>query len=151
MRVRTTLRPRTLGALTGSRVAGAMGRHIVQGLCEELRTDFARVFCAFAWIDNLHFVAKSGEEAIRVLVAIDCKARQKWGLQFKDGPMMLMFPRGSIENIEAPPGCCNVSCMPCLGHLISNDSGIRPSWDLIRENLIKALASSSRFQWRAFS
>ena len=137
---------RTVGALTGSRSAGAIGRYIVQSTCAGMIGLIAqlrfrgpeRCIGILTWVDNLYFLGKSGQAAIDLMLRFDECLSSAWGLQLKNGSQLLMQPRGSTELVAMPPGYSRVFIMPVLGHLIAEDGAIRPSWASTRAAMLRA-------------
>ena len=96
---------RTGGAITGSRVAGALGRIPVE---ESLRHEEAtllqhgwaaggRIFAAGCFVDNLYFVSKSLGGSLIMSTAVERRLRRRWLLRIKPRSRQAMPIAGSVE------------------------------------------------------
>jgi hypothetical protein len=140
---------RTLGAITGTRVAGTLARVPVRAVVGGLRHKMQA--CAFkagefrppvlSWVGNLFFVASSASAAVEFFTCIETGFK-KWGLGIKDVSRALL----AQATTGGQGGQCGVSgrwdvvsSCPCLGHSLDANGGIASCW-----------RKAKRAAWRAF-
>ena len=101
------LRPRASGALTGSRVAGAMGRVIVsdvsaRAIQSPLVSGFDAdgrklIFCT--WIDNIYSAGVSLHQAVQNLEVWESLLVRRWQLKFKASSRMCISNSKPAEKV----------------------------------------------------
>ena len=93
------------GSLTGSRVAGAMGRVPVEAtICDRhqgwnrhgFRTAAQRLTVA-TYVDNIYRVGSSLHGAIAILEDFEAQLQRHWGLKIKEISRSCLVPRGCAE------------------------------------------------------
>jgi hypothetical protein len=141
---------RSLGVLTGTRIAGVLGkipiRETIQALRPELdKLGFAtpRVTLTVAtWVDNLISVAASAERALRMQVLIESYLCEKWGLRIKERSRTFMTPK-SGDSVDAPPWKA-VHVMRTLGHYNASNSSIARPWAIVHGHVMSAFYAKYR-------
>ena len=125
---------RSTGSLTGSRLAGVLGRVPVEAEArilyesQEARADSYvanHVFTMFStYIDNVYSLGKSELCAVRNLCRLEDALKSRWGLSLKEGEKFAMAPAGAPAS-ELPEGWQSVQTINILGHAVQNSG----RWD----------------------
>ena len=130
-----TIASRSFGGLTGSRVAGALGRIPVRAAFDTVRPDIVRwgfhcdvpaplMMCSF--VDMLYWTSHSAGGALSMAAAVQRELLQTWGLRYKDKSCLCMPVAGSPELLCVPelrlrwPGWKFVDDFPVLGMRVSS-------------------------------
>ena len=133
---------RNKGALTGSRVAGALGHALIYDSLDScsaalLRKGWVigrRVFCLAIWIDNCYAFSSSRLGAIEMLEILENCIFRKWQLKFK--PSSLSYLGGiAADYSNVPPRWNPSDSMLVLGHTIYSNAGIRAEWRRMRARM----------------
>ena len=133
---------RNKGALTGSRVAGALGHALIYDSLDScsaalLRKGWIigrRVFCLAIWIDNCYAFSSSRLGAIEMLEILENCIFRKWQLKFK--PSSLSYLGGiAADYSNVPPRWNPSDSMLVLGHTIYSNAGIRAEWRRMRARM----------------
>ena len=126
---RMQLKARSSGTLTGSRLAGALGRLIVADVLGEMER-LGRLPCwnvgwevgFAAWVDNLYTPAMSAANAMAKIDEFEELLQRRWRLSFK--------PSSKLVTVNGPPSTQRptthgswsyVDEFPVLGHVIEAD------------------------------
>ena len=134
----TTVDHRASGALTGSRLAGALGHIPINDACMCCKTILEKgalhvadvktiAFCS--WIDNMYTFSNSTNVCVSMLEHIENHLASEWNLAIKLSSRAIMNCRGNIEPVADEAKWPSVSVMNVLGHQIQNDGGIREDWN----------------------
>ena len=141
------IKGRSIGGLTGSRIAGLLGRIPVESIVAERRGHWRQwayeaggdFFCLCTWVDNLFSASASLHGAINILEDFEHQLQSKWRMKIKPTSRACMRARGSTEqptdSVKWP--LCDKFCV--LGHLLQDDGSIRSCWSRARVSM-----------WRAF-
>jgi hypothetical protein len=113
---------RSIGVLTGTRIAGVIGRIPIRDAARALRTDLEAlgfetpraVLTLADWVDNIIKVAPTADRAIRMQTLFEGYLYQVWNLRIKDGSRSFVTARAD-ECIDAPPWEAK-KVMKTLGH-----------------------------------
>lgn len=142
---------RTWGSLTGTRVAGALGRWPTETTARELlaaqpaagvRVGADGVFALAVYVDNLYALGASAGAAATLLRDWAELLQARWSLRLKSSSRECMAP--ALNSIwHDPPagieGCALVRCMSVLGHVLACDGDVAP-----------CVVSTERALWRAY-
>ena len=142
---------RTTGSLTGSRLAGALGRWPVEtAVATVLQADSHRGFridqgggggrLTFGvYIDNLYALAANMSDAVDLIEQLNVVLSERWGLQLKPGSCEVLAPRGcpEAETFERQ-GWSVVSEMKVLGRWVANDGSWKRSAARVRAQCLAA-------------
>ena len=145
--VATALGVRTRGSLTGSRLAGTLGRVPVEtaAVAVEKQTRHRHWilrgsrFNIATYVDNTYTIAQSRRDAEIILEQVEARLKEDWNLQFKPTSLLSMSPAGSTDEPAPDPKWDRSTTFPVLGHLIRNDG--RQADDV---------AAGKRGAWAAF-
>lgn len=128
------LADRTLGALAGSRTAGALGRWVVRSLARHLweqrgrtctRIPVAGPMLVASYVDNLLLMGADASAAAEThRVASEYLART-WELDLPAMSTECVVPRGGVP---ADPPIETVTCTKFLGHVIGHNASTRSCW-----------------------
>ena len=156
---------RTVGSLTGSRTAGALGRvpveQVMRSLADRLNSwgfDVGRVhnFVGASFVDNLYFASHSTGGALSAAELFATSLRRDWKLTIKPGSRVVMPVAGSPdwENIDdiadAWPDWKFSYEFPCLGHVLAADSSAHACFAAAKASVLAAVARNfSRCSKRA--
>ena len=149
---------RTIGGLTGSRVAGLLGRIPVEDImfqrCGVWRKwgywlnpkDYddpaapnavSVSLCCCSYVDNLFAVSRSLSGAIAILEDFEVQLLE-WGLVIKPISRQCMVSAGSSDEAADSKRWPMVRTFPVLGHLLADTGSIRPCWKQTRFSMWKA-------------
>ena len=138
---------RCKGSITGSRVAGALGRVPVESIIRDrhglwrrhgFRTDVDRLTVA-TYVDNIYSAGSSLAGAITILEDFEAQLNKEWGLQIKPASRSCIVPRGSTEfsyDSGKWPLCSEFNT---LGHILQDNGSTRSCW-----------INTSRSMWKAY-
>ena len=134
---------RSVGGLTGSRVAGALGRVPVEDMFVKRqehwkRWGFGRVISAASFVDNIFAAGRSATAVACILDDATNFLRQSWRLSIKPDSRAILQVSGA-DSDDFPPHWPRTNCFPGLGHLISSDGSISDCWQ-----------NTKRQMWAAF-
>ena len=115
---------RAVGGLTGSRVAGALGRICVEETFYNfkekwLRCGFQNRAVAGSWVDNVYVLSDSPQKAVQILKEAESHLRSKWSLSFKPSSKSLMPVHSCTQNC-ADPEYRTVCRFDALGHVLTS-------------------------------
>ena len=141
---------RSVGGLTGSRVAGMLGRIPVESTMVDRHHIWRRwgfkanghILCACSYVDNLFSASSTLAGAIRILEDFEDQLGAKWVLKIKGSSRSCMAAAGSLEQAasEKWPLC---HTFVALGHVLKDDGSIRNCWQNTRQSMWKAFWSNS--------
>ena len=138
---------RCVGGLTGSRVAGAMGRIPVEDTMALRRLhwlkwayhlDDGTSLMVCTYVDNLFSCSTSVQGAINILEDFEDQLQRRWGLFIKPSSRMVMPCKGSRETSRDSIRWPLASTFPCLGHMRQADAGIRQCYTNVKRQMWKA-------------
>ena len=137
------IRNRTVGGLTGSRIAVCLGRIPVEDTLAScapslVNRSFGGVITICSWVDDLISFGKSTAGAVSMLEEVEVVFVSRWGQSFKLSSLEYMPVFGSLDD-EVQPRWRRVSTMRVLGHLLRCNGAIEPYF--------KSTLSST---WRVF-
>ena len=125
---------RTVGGLTGSRVALALSRVPVETAMRERHAVWktwgfpvgGQTMMVSSYVDNLFSCSASAEGAIRILEDAEVFINQRWGHKMKPSSKMVMPVRGSTVNFVPPREWQVVTEFMVLGHIIADNGSTVP-------------------------
>ena len=138
---------RAHGSLTGSRVAGALGRipvlHVLNQrapLWEACGFQADSVLTVATYVDNMYSISTNIENAVDIMEDLERCLEQNWGLQIKSASRSVMLAAGR----KAPPSHdCDKwpvrDVFTVLGHRLDHRGSAWPCW-----------ANTKRTMWGAF-
>ena len=129
---------RSLGGLTGSRVALLLARVPVESTFLELETSINALslkvdsvgLCAASWIDNLCTTGSGPSSSTAAMDLILRHLGDVWGLESKLGSKQVLTCRGCLDNDVTGDGWKQCESMQVLGWSFSNDGGTAAAWRL---------------------
>ena len=156
---------RSIGSLTGSRLAGMAARVPVQEVCCRRAAAWQQwgfvtpraVLTMSTYVDNLFVASKSAYGASMILDDAERELQQKWSLTIKSSSRLIMVPQGaddiSTTNDTVWPV---VDSMAVLGHYLQSDGGIdtcyahtvRKMWGAFFANCVRGDAKRLPLQRR---
>ena len=130
------LSTRAIGAITGSRVAGAIGQGIIFESIDANQLRFKELGFATneqpvslcTWVDNLYSFSTYLCNAVSILDILEGHLKRVWGLTYKDNSRATMVCRGSDAQPADPVRWPLRSSLNILGHIVQNDGGVRVDW-----------------------
>ena len=135
---------RTVGAITGTRGSGLLGRIPVADCVRESKIflkengfNFGgnRRLSLMSWVDNLYTFSLDPDRAVQMLDVVEAKLQSRWGLRFKPGSRMVLQPKGSQPCVLPNAKWSHVSMLPVLGHLVSDDGGLCNDWIAMKRKM----------------
>ena len=138
---------RSIGGLTGSRVAGFLGRVPVEAIASERSVHWKRwgfhfaqhTLCLSTWVDNIFSVSDSLSGAIRILEDFEDQLRKNWCMKVKDSSRSCIVADGCLDLPEDTQKWPLSSTFNVLGHTLQSSGSIRACW-----------SNTRRCLWRAF-
>ena len=148
---KSTVAVRSNGSLTGSRVAGALGRIPVMSVVSQRSflwkalgfklEDSALAVCTY--VDNLYSIAHTPADAIAILEDFELHLQLNWGLTIKPSSRAVFVPRrldiAEDHDMEKWPVR---SHFPVLGHLLDAAGSSWPCWQNTKRNMWRAFFSN---------
>ena len=143
-----TIQRRTMGSLTGSRLAGMSARVPVEHLCRERAAHWkdwgfpcpSGTLTLSTYVDNVYAAGKSCYAVSAILDDASSFLSVQWGLEFKQCSQMVMAPSNALDlDVTDSRRWPVVDEMEVLGHLLQCDSGIESCFQRTVEKA-----------WRAF-
>ncbi len=138
---------RTVGTITGTRIAGVLGVAIILE-CIESRAKVWKplgfecssgVVCVGTWVDNLYSFSDSVGKAIATLEDFEEHLKKTWGLQIEESSRGCTACKGCVDVSTCSSRWPLHSVLNILGHLIQSDCGknktIGLSLDLLYGNV----------------
>lgn len=124
---------RVRGALTGSRVAGALGRVAVRDVMLWVYgTSSHRAFgppeasvLMCAYVDNILVVGHDTSSARAVLSRVEERLRTRWALSLPESSVDVLAPRGAPTDVGEPASAEHTKF---LGHYVSADGRVTHCW-----------------------
>ena len=143
---------RTIGGLTGSRVAGALARYPVESTMQALEPALRRwqfqaahvQIMLAAYIDNMYAFSSSVFGATAILEAVEDHIKDKWSLRFKDSSREVMPAAENPCLQTCEPHWAVVSKMDVLGACVQNDNGTDKALAKLRSRLRAAFWRNAR-------
>ena len=123
---------RSIGGLTGSRVAGALGRVPVEDMFVQKQRywkqwGFGRAIAAASFVDNIFVAGRSSTAAACILDDAASFLQQSWRLSIKPESRSIMQVFGA-DTDDFPLHWPKSTCFMGLGHLIVPDGSIDVCW-----------------------
>ena len=143
----TCIGKRSIGGLTGSRVAGFLGRVPVEAIVSErsrywrpwgFHTDH-HTLCLGTWVDSLFSVSDTVQGAIAILEDFEASLRQDWDMGMKATSRSCIVADGSEDCPDDPSRWPLKRRFDVLGHTLQSCGPIRACWTKTKQSL-----------WRAF-
>ena len=143
---------RCIGALTGSRVAGVLGRVPVESTISErrsywqpwgYRTDHC-VLTACTFVDNIFSAGRNLDGAINILEDFEMHLRSVWRLDIKSSSRSCCVPLGSDD---APDDADKWPLRPSftvLGHILQDNGATKLCWHNTRRSMWRAFFGNYR-------
>ena len=91
-----------------------------------------------SWVDNLYTFSLDPSKAVQMLIDVEQKLQNRWGLKFKASSKMILQPKGSQPCDLPDAEWSHVSVLPVLGHLVSDDGGLCSDWLAMKHKMWKA-------------
>ena len=138
---------RTVGGLTGSRIAGFLGRIPVEAIIADRHPHWRRhgfhanqvALCMCTWVDNLFSASASLQGAIYILEDFEAQLHLHWKMDIKPSSRCCMVAAGCKE-VPANNGRWPLKdSFLVLGHMLQSTGSIRACWSRSRASM-----------WRAF-
>ena len=175
-----TIGPRCRGGLTGSRVAGQLGRVPVEAsiaaVHERMHMEGFPVFTTFAkaeaakpeyavdewqpfttltlgsFVDNVIAVAPSAKQALALITAFEAEIQQNWGQRLKEGSKHLLVARGGDIKGANISGWKFDTNFPLLGITIQDNCETEQTWQHIRKQAFGLFYKIARTaDWKALA
>jgi hypothetical protein len=154
----TQFKHRTCGGITGSRVAGQLGRIPVETALRDnthnhphhgLTFDATRVQ-QFSWVDNLVAVGTDLDDTTHLLDDLATVLRNEWELTIKkDSRQLLTNTNGTLTNTQLENDWKVHDHMDLLGHRLSHNASINACWTETRAKLWAAFyANPGNKRWQ---
>ena len=130
---------RASGALTGSRLAGALGHVPINDSCMcckavlesgALQVGGVKTIAFCSWIDNMYTFSNSVNVCVSMLEHIENHLASEWHLDIKGSSRAVMNCRGNFEPVADVAEWPWVLVMNVLGHHVQDDGGIRDDWNI---------------------
>jgi hypothetical protein len=145
--VKVKMPNRASGSLTGSRVAGALGRVPVESIIQDRHAEWQRhgynastcTLTVCTDVDNIYSASRSLEGALTILEDFADQLRIHWRLNIKASSRQCMVPRGSAETVSDADRWKQVREFLVLGHILDDNGYTASCW-----------RATSRAMWRAF-
>lgn len=124
---------RARGALTGSRVAGALGRVAVRDvMLWVFGSSSHRAFgppeasvLMCSYVDNILVAGRDAFSARAVLSRVEERLRTRWSLALPESSVEVLAPRGAPSDVGEP---ASVEHTKFLGHCVSSDGRVTHCW-----------------------
>ena len=137
---------RTVGGLTGSRIAGCFGRVPVESIAVQRSTVWqahgfhagSDVMCLCTWVDNLFSASDSLAGAICILEDFEEQLESKWDMRIKPSSRSCMCAQGNSENPTDPTKWPLRSSFVVLGHYLQENGSVRECWSKARSSMWRA-------------
>lgn len=120
-------------SVTGSRVAGALGRVAIRDVMMHVHATSAHrafgppeariLICSY--IDNILVAGSDSSSASAILQQVEERLRTPWALSLPESSVEGMAPRGASVHAGDP---APLQHMKCLGHYISADGSVSACW-----------------------
>ena len=143
---------RTSGALTGSRVAGALGHVPIadsciacnqQLTCGALGVGGEKTIAFCSWIDNMYTFSNTVRVCLSMLEAIENHLAVFWGLAIKGSSRSILICKGNPDSPADPVKWPVVHKLNVLGHFVQSDGGIREDWHFTESKMWGAFWANS--------
>ena len=123
---------RSKGGLTGSKVAGQLGRIPIRATLSDKRTELLQLgwqhndahFCSMSFVDNSFFVASTVHRATSMATIFEQHLLQHWGQSIKPDSKECLPCFGSDDTELVDESWKFMSTMRVLGQLINNRGSI---------------------------
>ena len=147
------IRNRSIGGLTGFRLAGALGRVPVEEAVSSrheawkehgFNLDADRSLTICTYVDNLYSASASVGGAIQILEDAAQHIHTTWGQCMKPSSRLLMPCRGNSDELPDVSRWKVVKIFPALGHLIQDDSQVRACFNATRAAMWRAFWATCR-------
>lgn len=147
---------RTTGALTGSRLAGALGRVVIRSAAAHLwvaRAASAVVLgstppmMVATYVDNVLILGKDASGAEATFRELRAFLDRAWGLDLPDASTEILVPRGS--RVRPSGDYTQVERMRFLGHILESSGSVRSCWRHARNQVYARAQAAMRVARRA--
>ena len=151
--LKVPIQNRSAGGLTGSRVAGALGRIPVESMIAARHQHWKPwgfslengIFLTLSvYVDNLFSCSSSMAGAIHILTDAAEYLETVWGHKIKPSSRMVMSCQGSRELPVFDESWQRVSAFPCLGHILQDNGSIRACFSNTTKSMWRAYWGNSR-------
>ena len=123
---------RCLGGLTGSRVAGQLGRVPVQATIRAILPSLTNLawcqhgvtLAVASYVDNVWFLSTNAYKATRMANLFEAQLLHHWRQTIKPSSKQVMAVSGAVDQSILDDSWQVVSTMPVLGHALSSDGSI---------------------------
>ena len=127
---------RSVGVLTGTRSAAAVGRIPLLDIAaartktwEGLAFKVPGVaFCLGTFVDNLFSTGATAHDAVAILEDVEAQLLQKWHLRIGTESKIVLPAAGQDVQADELPGWKLAASMRCLGHILTSNSAIAEDW-----------------------
>ena len=129
---------RAFGAITGSRVAGALGRVPVEAAMCKTVPEYSRLgfptnengrrFLYASFVDNIFVFGASLGGAVSAADALAHELKSSWSLDVKANSRLVMSALGDDARLPSTSVWRQVRLFPALGSIISDDNSLWPCW-----------------------
>ena len=139
-------------SLTGSRVAGALGRIPVEATISDRALHWRQhgfqaettVLTVCAYIDNVFSVGRTLHGAISILEDFEFQLQQNWHLRIKPSSRACLVPRGSLESPMDQSKWPVHSSFRVLGHILEDNGSTTICWHNTRCSMWRAFFANCR-------
>ena len=141
---------RSIGGLTGSRVAGFLGRVPVEAIISE-RTPHWRKWgfstgrislCMSTWVDNLFSVSSSLPGALAILEDFETFLQRDWRMKIKDKSRSCIVAQGCNDEPANAARWPLLQTFEVLGHTLQSSGSIRACWSKTKRSMWYAFWSN---------
>jgi hypothetical protein len=134
---------RSRGSITGSRVAGALGRVLVESTLRDRHTAWRssgfstadRTLVVAGYVDNIYSAGRSLGHAINILDQFEQHLQTTWGLSIKPSSRACMTPRGSRQVPKDAVKWQLCSEFHVLGHILQDNGSTNACWNNTSNNM----------------
>jgi len=152
--VKFPMNNRSRGSITGSRVAGALGRVPVESTIRDKhvawkRSGFSttdRTLMVAAYVDNIYSAGASLDDAINILEDFAQHLQSTWGLNIKPSSRSCMTARGCHEVPVDAERWQLCSEFHVLGHILQDNGSTNACWTNTSKNMWKAYFANCKSQ-----
>ena len=147
----STIRNRCLGGLTGSRVAGQLGRVPVQATIQSILPSLTKLawsqqdvtLVVTSYVDNVWFLAPNAYKATRMADLFAVHLQRYWSQTIKPTSKQVMSVFGATDESTIDDSWDVVFSMPVLGHLISANGSIEEDFQFTIRKMWKTFWSNA--------
>ena len=141
---------RCRGGLTGSRVAGQLGRVPIQATLRDLSCSLRKlawsadgaVLVAASFVDNLYFLSNTTYKATKMGNLFAGHLRTAWGQDVKPDSKQVLAAVGAVNHALAATDWELCNNMKVLGHIVEDNGSITKDFNFVITKLWKAFWSN---------